>query len=430
MPGDMERARMYRVDGPLDRADVDLDSKIEVQFNPTTLKVGLANSLKQNERDQSTRASQFIEKSSSNLTVELIFDTSDSYLVADASSDQEGAQKDLKDTDVRLLVKKIARTFLYNPDVGDENVEPQRCLFVWGAFAFVGIMESLDETLDFFSPEGMPLRATVSLKLNESRFQYLSTDAAEAQQTTPTISNAPATVDEAVDDAGGSGNNEDPRSTAMYNGVESPRNPGGGALSVPTPSASANLKAAASLGAGAGVGGGISGGFGAGLGAGFSAGAGFGLSAGLSLGISASAGIGIGGGISAGAGISGGFGAGASMGGGISGGISGGIDASTSLSAGISANVSAGLNSAASVSVSPPSFSFGASSSLGSSIPGAFSADFKSPSGLCAGAIVSGGAVMREESFSLSQSTGSASLSASASVSGASASAKAQVGFD
>lgn len=422
MSGDMERARMYRVDGPLDRAEVDVDSKIEVQFNPTTLKVGLANSLKQNERDQTTRASQFIEKSSSNLTVELIFDTSDSYLVPDGESDQEGAQKDLKDTDVRLIVKKIARTFLYSPDVGDEDVEPQRCLFVWGAFAFVGIMESMDETLDFFSSEGMPLRATVSLKLNESRFQYLSTDAADAQQTTPSISNAPSSVDEAVDDVGGGTGDEPPHTAAMYNGVESPRSPGGGALSVPTANAAGNLKASASLNAGAGmsagIGGsaGISGGFGAGLGAGFSAGAGIGLGGSASLNLGVSAGASVSGGLTGG--LSGG------INGGFSGGMSGGVGGS--LGAGVSANVSAGLSGSTSLSVSPPSFSFGASSSLGTSIPGAFSADFKTPSGLCAGAIVSGSVAMREtngSSASFSSNSGTGKLTASAS-------ATAQVGFD
>ena len=90
---------------------------------------------------------------------------------------QAGGQSNTYDMDVRLNIRDVARTFLYNSDVGDESMEPQRCLFVWGSFLFVGIMESLEETVEFFSPEGVPLRATVALKLNESRFIYGNRDA-------------------------------------------------------------------------------------------------------------------------------------------------------------------------------------------------------------------------------------------------------------
>ena len=421
-----DKAKMYRVTGPIDRPNIDDASEIEVQFNPASLKVGLSNSLKQNERDQSTRAAQFIEKSSSNLTVELIFDTSDLYIVPDKTEDGAGGEKNLKDTDVRLLVKKIATTFLFSADVGDENVEPQRCKFIWGAFSFIGIMESLEETLDFFSPEGIPLRATVSLKLSESRFQYSNESVKAAKKDTPSVSNAPATVDSANDQAGG---DQDPRSTAMFNGVESPRVPGADSLSVPTAGALGDLKSAtgalnAGGSLGAGIGGGIAGGFGAGLGAGFSAGFGGGLSLGIGLDVGLSAGLsgGIGGGLSVGGDLSGG------LSGGIGGSLSGGLSAG--LSGGVSAKVSAGLNASASITSSSPSFNFGSSASLGTSIPGAFSADFKSPSGLCAGAIVSGGVVMREDSISVSSTSTGLSGSASVSTSNSGLTATAQVGFD
>ena len=38
------------------------------------------------------------------------------------------------------------------------------CRFEWGSFIFQGVVDSMDETLDYFSEEGVPLRATVSLE--------------------------------------------------------------------------------------------------------------------------------------------------------------------------------------------------------------------------------------------------------------------------
>ena len=37
--------------------------------------------------------------------------------------------------------------------------------FAWGDFRFDGHVEALEETLDYFSPEGRPLRARLSLSL-------------------------------------------------------------------------------------------------------------------------------------------------------------------------------------------------------------------------------------------------------------------------
>lgn len=434
---DIEKAKLYVVTGPLDRPlDAAIteakqsDPAIEVQFNPSTLKVSLANSLKENERDNQTRASQFIEKSSSSLTVELIFDTSDSYKTPDPtfvpnSESSDGPQQvDMQDRDVRLLVKKIATNFMQSSAVGNEDSEPQRCLFAWGAFAFVGIMESLEETLDFFAPEGIPLRATVALKMSESRFQFVNQDAAAAKRDTPSLNSSADSTSKASEEDGGG--EKDWRDTAMYNGVESPRAPAAQGLSVPSASASASLKAQAS----ASIGGGIAGGFSAGLGAGFSAGAG----AGLSLGAGISAGAGISGGI--GAGIGGGLGAGVGggLGAGLDVGVGGGLGASAGAGVGgglgvdISGSLGGGLSAA--TNITPPAFSFGSSSSLGTGIPGAFSADFKKGGGLSAGSIVSGGVSLHGDSSAKSSVSSSSSTSAGSGSASASASASASVGFD
>lgn len=222
---DRRAAKLYAVEGSIDRParelEDDASAVVEVQFNPTSLKVTLANSLKENERSGNTRAAQFVDKSSSSLTVELIFDTTDQLAPGqDGGEDNESDQRQ----DVRLLTGAIARTFMQpNADAADsEEQAPHRCMFAWGTFVFVGIMESFDETLDFFSPEGTPLRATVAIKIAESRYQFRSQEAQQAQRDTPTLGSA----SEAMNDASW-------RDTALFNGVENPRAPGSDSLSEP-----------------------------------------------------------------------------------------------------------------------------------------------------------------------------------------------------
>lgn len=323
MSGEIERAKLFTVSGPIDSPERG-STEVSVMFNPTTLKVTLANSLKENERGGNSRAAQYVDKSSSSLSVELIFDSS---LDIDQGTVSEAGK--LKEIDISRDVRKytgaIANEFMKQADVGDEDVEPKRCMFVWGTFVFVGIMESFDETLDFFSWEGTPLRATVSIKMTESRFQFTSAAAKEASRNTPTLGANSDTPHKAARAP------KEWRDTSMFNGVESPRMPSSSGLSMPSASASANLSA--SLGVSGGVG--------------FSAGAS--------------------------AGIGGGIGAGASVG------MSAGISASASVNGGVNA---------AAMMKSTPAFSFGASSSIGTNIPGAFSPNTKNCAGLTAGSIL------------------------------------------
>ena len=70
---DLERAKLIPVSGTNNTPD--MDNAVDVQFNPVTLRVNLSNTLKANQSQGNSRAAQFVDKSSSTLTVELIFDT-------------------------------------------------------------------------------------------------------------------------------------------------------------------------------------------------------------------------------------------------------------------------------------------------------------------------------------------------------------------
>jgi hypothetical protein len=296
MPETLNKAQLI----PMRGDQPDESRAIPVQFNPATLKVGLSNTLKANTRGgNSNTAAQYVDKSSSTLSVELVFDTT------------------TDNTDVRLSTKEIAELFMKpEPQSRGKPKAPARCRFQWGAFAFEGMVQSYDETLDFFAPEGIPLRATLALKFNEDRYQFITEEAEAAERETPSFT--PESDPTRVPPEKG-GAPSDWRDTALFNGIESPRFPGTAGLMLPSASLSASVgvglgaRASASasfrFGASASLGTGISGAFSSSIGAGVSTGvsAGAGLSTGASLGLGASAGAGAGAaasaGVSAGAGV-------------------------------------------------------------------------------------------------------------------------------
>lgn len=292
-----------------------------VMFNPASLKVTLTNKLQDQQpaaaagaggasghgaSPPAAAAHQNTQATTTKLETELVFDTT-----------QDGG--DVREWSKKL--KDLAKT--PGPDQA-----PPRVVFTWGRFTFSGVIESLVESIDFWSSEGVPLRSTVQLVL-----QGIDADGV--------VSTAPATASLNQAPIGGRGTTDvataagDPRAgrqLAAANGIENMRMAGGGAVAV---SAGVELKAAAgfslSAGASAGIGIGASAGFGAGASAGASAGFGAGASAGFGAG--ASAGFGAGASAGFGAGASAGFGAGASAGFGAS--ATAGLSASQGAFAGL-----------------------------------------------------------------------------------------------
>jgi len=211
-----------------DQPDTDVSKHIVVQFNPASLRVTLSNTLHANTRGgNSPAAAQYIDKSESTLAVELLFDTTVAHVekVLNASGAVQRETSVQANSDVRVLTQRIADAFMkpINPE-SDRPGAPQRCRFQWGSFKFTGMLSSYNETLDFFAPEGIPLRATLALSFKEDRYQFELDPAVQAaQRASPTF--APGgngiSADRATQEAGG-----DPREwrdTARYNGLENPR---------------------------------------------------------------------------------------------------------------------------------------------------------------------------------------------------------------
>ncbi|RYD64266.1 MAG: LysM domain-containing protein [Sphingomonadales bacterium] len=143
--------------------------------------------------------------------------------------------EDAQPRDVRELTGGV--TFFITPK-GDKK-SPETFItpavkFHWGAFSFIGVMESLEETLELFSSEGRALRASVSFGLTQQEilaFQkgngiklpsVAGVSGSRPAGTVPLVSaSAGASLQSLADSAGASGVNW--QDIAAANGIENPR---------------------------------------------------------------------------------------------------------------------------------------------------------------------------------------------------------------
>ncbi len=128
---------------------------IPVQFNPTTLRLQMSNSF-DGGNTRSRQSRQYQGNSSTTLSVELVFDTSD-----------EGTTESPRS--VREKTNPIAEFLL--PTEGSQE-PPPRVRFHWGDFVLDGVMSEMSEEIDLFSPGGVPLRAKVSLTIKEQDARF------------------------------------------------------------------------------------------------------------------------------------------------------------------------------------------------------------------------------------------------------------------
>jgi len=207
-------------------------SKVVVQFNPESLKVAFANQIVPpataagggNAQDQrETAALQFVGKGTTKLGVQLWFDATAPLPEGQSPTD-----------DVRKLTQRIAYFITpqksKNPQYADKNVPPA-ARFRWGTFQFDGIVESMEEALEFFSSDGRPLRASVSLAMTQQKIQFaFNPDAkpsAPAGQRGPAPGTSPLDQVKSGDSiqslAASIGRPDDWQKIAAANNIENPR---------------------------------------------------------------------------------------------------------------------------------------------------------------------------------------------------------------
>jgi hypothetical protein len=196
----VERAQLQALnsDGTEDKTKT-----VHVQFNPETLKVSFANQIKTDGNQQGTSSTLYVGQGTTKMSVQLTEKVA--YFI-------KPRDVEVKDKDGKSETRYI----------------PPGVRFIWGSFQFDGIMETLEESLEFFSPEGVPLRASVSLGLSQQKIEFSFNKDFKGQ---PGAGAPPGTTPLAEAPSGSSlqklaaglGKAEEWQRIARNNGIENPR---------------------------------------------------------------------------------------------------------------------------------------------------------------------------------------------------------------
>jgi hypothetical protein len=223
MPG-LERALLIELNDDL-TDEKSGGKRVRVQFNPESLKVTFSNQVVTPEGGGSQASGsagrQFVGAGTTKLALTLWFD---------AASPREGESRT---DDVRRLTQDVVFFMTPVPAPSDDTkLVPPGVRFLWGSFKFDGLVDSMEETLDFFSSDGKPLRAGVSLTLSQQRILRQEFGAQGAFPGAMPggrglTAAAQGTTLQGLADAVGSG---DWQALAAANGVENPRRLAAGQL--------------------------------------------------------------------------------------------------------------------------------------------------------------------------------------------------------
>src|ERR1043165_2574441 len=203
---------------PDGKSEINSDKTCQVQFNPENLKVSFANQISKPQTTGDKKGKppkQFVGPGTTKLALQLWFDVS-APMPPGKTAEQ----------DVRKLTEKVAYFITPKPGSGEQRVPPL-VRFIWGSFQFDGIMESMEESLEFFSSDGRPLRASVTINLTQQKiteFTFRATAGPGASPSPGTRPLTPAPQGKSVQsmaDSQGKGDNW--QDIASANGIENPR---------------------------------------------------------------------------------------------------------------------------------------------------------------------------------------------------------------
>jgi len=228
-------------------------SPFDVQFNPQSLKVNYANQKASGDQPKGSPV-QFVGKGTTKLTLELVFDVT--VLEDDKTPPAVTDVRNFSDK-VKYFMKPVPKGFRGSGAKREALFMPPGVSFVWGQFTFNGVMDSVDETLDFWSEDGYPLRATLSISISQQEIVVPPSNATITPFQGPAGANEFVTPPKgkSLSDVGG----KNYRDIAAANGIENPRilpvgvmlDLSGGAGFGATARASLGLEASASISAGA-----------------------------------------------------------------------------------------------------------------------------------------------------------------------------------
>lgn len=218
----MEKAKLIEIrfddQGVAQKVDAPEGREVAVQFNPETLKLSFANQL-QTPKSSSENAAgsaqlQYVGAGTTKLSLTLWFDVS-------AATDEKH-----RVDDVRQLTQEVI--YFMTPKAAPKQFVPPGVRFLWGAFKFDGLVESIEESLEFFSSEGKPLRANMALGLTQQQILKAEFNGAGRLPGLPSLPGTRALTPAAAGNslqglAAAFGAGADWQSIARANGIENPR---------------------------------------------------------------------------------------------------------------------------------------------------------------------------------------------------------------
>ena len=146
------------------------DTKLEVQFNPDSLRVSYGNQVVQpsSSGNVTEGATQYVGSGTTRLSLTLVFDVTAPPLDKDRSADVRKAT-----TKVIALVMPGPPEQRQGDDAKPVTVRPApKVRFDWGSFRFDGYVDSIEESLEHFSADGRPLRSSIQLAFSTQEIQH------------------------------------------------------------------------------------------------------------------------------------------------------------------------------------------------------------------------------------------------------------------
>ena len=149
--------------GYLTRKD-DPSVRVTFLFNPKEFSVEKSNQYAEvNIPGLSSPVFQFVRGNARSVTMDLFFDTYEEGTDVRIFTDR------ITGWDAGSMASSLPGSAKGLMDIDSELHAPPVCLFIWGAFVFQCIIERVSKRFTLFLPEGIPVRATLSVTLKEYR---------------------------------------------------------------------------------------------------------------------------------------------------------------------------------------------------------------------------------------------------------------------
>lgn len=133
-------------------------------FNPKELSVEKSNQFAEvNIPGLPSPIFQFVRGNARSVSMDLFFDTFEEGIDVRVFTDR------ITGWDAGSMFSKLPGAAKGLMDIDSDLHAPPVCLFIWGAFIFQCIIDRVSKRFTMFLPEGIPVRATLSVTLKEYR---------------------------------------------------------------------------------------------------------------------------------------------------------------------------------------------------------------------------------------------------------------------